>query len=207
MILENELLQLALGMAQAVLLLLCAPLVTGIVKKVKAWMQNRIGSSIWQEYYDIRKWWGKPTMLTPYTSITFRLAPCVYFLTTFAAACMLPGFLGGQAGFGDVFVFVYLLALGRFFMAVSSMDAATAFGGMGGSLLVAHQHMAEPRIALTRIGVERIVNGHDGSTGVSKYRAHTFLIQGAHQNLCSCAFLTNADSSPGHFLYVVFCHK
>ena len=52
MILENELLQLALGMAQAVLLLLCAPLVTGIVKKVKAWMQNRIGSSIWQEYYD-----------------------------------------------------------------------------------------------------------------------------------------------------------
>ena len=93
MILENELLQLALGMAQAVLLLLCAPLVTGIVKKVKAWMQNRIGSSIWQEYYDIRKWWGKPTMLTPYTSITFRLAPCVYFLTTFAAACMLPGFL------------------------------------------------------------------------------------------------------------------
>ena len=99
MILENELLQLALGMAQAVLLLLCAPLVTGIVKKVKAWMQNRIGSSIWQEYYDIRKWWGKPTMLTPYTSITFRLAPCVYFLTTFAAACMLPGFLGGWRRF------------------------------------------------------------------------------------------------------------
>ena len=106
MILENELLQLALGMAQAVLLLLCAPLVTGIVKKVKAWMQNRIGSSIWQEYYDIRKWWGKPTMLTPYTSITFRLAPCVYFLTTFAAACMLPGFLGGQAS--ATFLYLYI---------------------------------------------------------------------------------------------------
>ena len=148
MILENELLQLALGMAQAVLLLLCAPLVTGIVKKVKAWMQNRIGSSIWQEYYDIRKWWGKPTMLTPYTSITFRLAPCVYFLTTFAAACMLPGFLGGQAGFGDVFVFVYLLALGRFFMAVSSMDAATAFGGMGGSREVYVAAFVEPVVML-----------------------------------------------------------
>lgn len=148
MILENELLQLALGMAQAVLLLLCAPLVTGIVKKVKAWMQNRIGSSIWQEYYDIRKWWGKPTMLTPYTSITFRLAPCVYFLTTFAAVCMLPGFLGGQAGFGDVFVFVYLLALGRFFMAVSSMDAATAFGGMGGSREVYVAAFVEPVVML-----------------------------------------------------------
>ena len=153
MILENELLQLALGMAQAVLLLLCAPLVTGIVKKVKAWMQNRIGSSIWQEYYDILKWWGKPTMLTPYTSITFCLAPCVYFLTTFAAACMLPGFLGGQAGFGDVFVFVYLLALGRFFMAVSSMDAATAFGGMGGSREVYVAAFVEP-VENSRIPVD-----------------------------------------------------
>ena len=82
MILQNELLQLALGMAQAVLLLLCAPLVTGIIKKVKAWMQNRIGSSIWQEYYDIRKWWGKPTMLTPYTSINllFQLVLLQYYL-------------------------------------------------------------------------------------------------------------------------------
>ena len=93
--LQNDLLQLALGLAQAVLLLICAPLVTGIVKKVKATMQNRIGASVWQEYYDIRKWWGKKTMLAPYTGIIFRLAPCVYFITTLAAACMLPGFLGG----------------------------------------------------------------------------------------------------------------
>jgi hypothetical protein len=62
--------------------------------------------------------------------------------------CMLPGFLGGQAGFGDVFVFVYLLALGRFFMAVSSMDAATAFGGMGGSREVYVAAFVEPVVML-----------------------------------------------------------
>ena len=144
--LQADLQSLVLCLAQALLLLLVAPVITGIVKKVKALLQNRIGSSIFQEYYDIKKWWGKPTMVTPYTSALFKMAPCVYFVTTLVAACMLPNFFGGKASFGDVFVFVYILALGRFFMAVSSMDAATAFGGMGGSREVYIAAFVEPVI-------------------------------------------------------------
>lgn len=161
--LQNGLIQLALGLAQAVALLLCAPLVTGIIKKTKALLQNRIGSSVWQEYYDIRKWWGKDTMLTPYTGIIFKLAPCVYFITTLAAACMLPSFIGGEVSFGDVFVFVYLLALGRFFMAVSSMDAATAFGGMGGSREVYVAAFVEPVVMLAILS--NVL--HTGSTSLA----------------------------------------
>lgn len=161
--LQNDLIQLALGLAQSVALLLCAPLVTGIIKKTKALLQNRIGSSVWQEYYDIRKWWGKDTMLTPYTGIIFKLAPCVYFITTLAAACMLPSFIGGEVSFGDVFVFVYLLALGRFFMAVSSMDAATAFGGMGGSREVYVAAFVEPVVMLAILS--NVL--HTGSTSLA----------------------------------------
>lgn len=161
--LQNQFSNLALCLAQALLLLLIAPMITGIVKKAKAMMQNRIGSSIFQEYYDIKKWWQKPTILTPHTSIIFRLAPCVYFLTTFIAACMLPNFFGGQAGFGDVFVFVYIMALGRFFMAVSSMDAATAFGGMGGSREVYVAAFVEPVIMLSILS--NVL--HTGSTNLS----------------------------------------
>ena len=161
--LQNDLIQLALGLAQAVALLLCAPLVTGIIKKTKALLQNRIGSSVWQEYYDIRKWWGKDTMLTPYTGIIFKLAPCIYFITTLAAACMLPSFIGGKVSFGDVFVFVYLLALGRFFMAVSSMDAATAFGGMGGSREVYVAAFVEPVVMLAILS--NVL--HTGSTSLA----------------------------------------
>ncbi len=146
--LQNQLMQLGLCLAQAIALLLVAPLVSGIVKKVKALLQNRVGSSIFQEYYDIKKWWGKKTMLTPHTSIFFKLAPCMYFITTLAAACMLPNILGAQAGFGDVFVFVYIMALGRFFMTVGSLDAATAFGGMGGSREVYVAAFVEPVIML-----------------------------------------------------------
>lgn len=161
--LQNDLIQLALGLAQAVVLLLCAPLVTGIIKKTKALLQNRIGSSVWQEYYDIRKWWGKDTMLTPYTGSIFKLAPCVYFITTLAAACMLPSFIGGKVSVGDVFVFVYLLALGRFFMAVSSMDAATAFGGMGGSREVYVAAFVEPVVMLAILS--NVL--HTGSTSLA----------------------------------------
>ena len=150
-------------LGQAMILLLLAPMVSGIVKKLKAFMQNRIGSSIFQEYFDIYKWWRKPTMLTPHTSIVFILAPCVYFITTLAAASMLPNFIEGKANFGDVFVFVYLFALGRFFMAVSSMDAATAFGGMGGSREVYIAAFVEPVIML---GILSNVL-HTGSTSLS----------------------------------------
>lgn len=136
------------SLLQAFVLLLVAPLIAGIIKKLKALLQNRIGSSILQEYFDLYKWWRKPTFITPYTSTIFLAAPCVYFASTIAAACMLPNFFGKTVSFGDVFVFVYVMALGRFFMTLSSLDAATAFGGMGGSREIYVAAFVEPVIML-----------------------------------------------------------
>ena len=135
-------------LAQVLLLLCSAPLVAGIIKKVKALLQNRIGSSIFQEYFDLYKWWQKPTILTPYTSLVFIIAPLVYFASVVVAAAMLPNFFGTQFSFGDVFVFIGVLTLGRFFMTLSSLDTATAFGGMGGSREIYISVLAEPVILL-----------------------------------------------------------
>ena len=130
------------------LLLLFAPLVAGIIKKVKARLQNRIGSNIFQEYYDLLKWWKKPTILTPDTGFIFIVAPFAYFATTVVAAAMLPNVLNKSISFGDVFVFVGVFAIGRFFMTLSSLDAATAFGGMGGSREIYISSLVEPVILL-----------------------------------------------------------
>ena len=135
-------------LAQVLLLLCSAPLVAGIIKKVKSLLQNRIGSSIFQEYFDLYKWWQKPTILTPYTSLVFIIAPLVYFASVVVAAAMLPNFFGTQFSFGDVFVFIGVLTLGRFFMTLSSLDTATAFGGMGGSREIYISVLAEPVILL-----------------------------------------------------------
>ena len=139
---------LALNIVQALLLLAFAPLIAGIINKVKAFLQKRQGASVLQEYFDLAKWWKKPTILTPYTSIIFVVAPAVYFITSFLAASMVPGFLAGQISISDAFLFVYILALGRFFMCLSSMDAATAFGGMGGSREVYVSVLVEPAVML-----------------------------------------------------------
>lgn len=139
---------LALNIVQALLLLAFAPLIAGIINKVKAFLQKRQGASVLQEYFDLAKWWKKPTILTPYTSIIFIVAPAVYFITSFLAASMVPGFLAGQISISDAFIFVYILALGRFFMCLSSMDAATAFGGMGGSREVYVSVLVEPAVML-----------------------------------------------------------
>lgn len=139
---------LALNIVQALLLLAFAPLIAGIINKVKAFLQKRQGASVLQEYFDLAKWWKKPTILTPYTSIIFVVAPAVYFITSFLAASMVSGFLAGQISISDAFIFVYILALGRFFMCLSSMDAATAFGGMGGSREVYVSVLVEPAVML-----------------------------------------------------------
>lgn len=139
---------LGLNIVQALVLLAFAPLIAGIINKVKAFLQKRQDASVLQEYFDLRKWWKKPTILTPHTSVIFILAPVAYFVTSFLAASMVPGFLAGQVSISDAFVFVYILALGRFFMTLSSMDAATSFGGMGGSREIYISVLVEPAVML-----------------------------------------------------------
>lgn len=135
-------------LAQVVMLLICAPLVAGIIKKMKAWGQNRIGASIFQEYFDLYKWWKKPTMLTPYTGTIFIAAPLVYFASVVVAASMLPNFWGAGPSLGDIFVFIGILTMGRFFMTLASLDTATAFGGMGGSRELYVSVLIEPVLLL-----------------------------------------------------------
>ena len=136
------------GVAQACIMLMFAPLIAGIINKTKAQLNKRQGASVFQEYFDLIKWWKKPTMLTPYTSWIFIMAPIIYFATSFMAAMMVPGFLTNTVTFGDAFVFVYILALGRFFMCLSSMDAATSFGGMGGAREIYVSVLVEPAVML-----------------------------------------------------------
>lgn len=78
------------------------------------------------------------------------LAPFMYLLSTMLAAFLLPNMMSNLT-FGDIFVFVGLLAIGRFFMALSSFDAASAFGGMGGSREVYIATCVEPVMLLAAL--------------------------------------------------------
>ncbi len=135
---------------QTALLLLLAPLMSGIIKNWKAKLQNRRGPRIWQPYSDLIKFFRKDMVISEHASWVFTAAPYVVFLSALLAGLMVP-MLTAQAPlglFGGVLAVVGLLALGRFFLALAGLDPGSAFGGMGSSREMTIAAIAEPAMML-----------------------------------------------------------
>ncbi len=149
--------QLLVGLSQAAMVASLAPLTAGLIKTAKARLQNRRGPGILQPYYDLVKFFAKDSVVSPTTSWLFAAAPVVYFAAALAAAALAPVLaplaLGLGAGFADMFMLLYLFALGRFFLALASLDAGSSFGGMGGSREMFIAVLAEPAILLALLAV------------------------------------------------------
>jgi formate hydrogenlyase subunit 4 len=143
-------LDLPLILAQTALLLLLAPLLTGLIKKWKALLQNRRGPPVWQPYLDLLKFLRKDMVISEHASWVFPLAPYLVFLTSLCAGLLVP-MVAAQAPlglFGGALALVGLLALGRFFLALGGLDPASAFGGMGSSREMTLSAIAEPAMML-----------------------------------------------------------
>lgn len=137
-------------LAQPLLLILGAPLVSGCVRKLKALLQNRRGAGVLQPYRDLLKQISKEEVVSETVSPLFRVVPYVAFSATAAACFLVPVVMAGSAaGFaGDLIALVYLLALPRFFMALGGLEAGSAFGGMGSSREMMIASTAEPALML-----------------------------------------------------------
>ncbi len=123
-----------------------APALAGVVNRTKARVAGRQGPPIWQAYADLWRLARKGAVFSPTTSWVFRLAPAVIFCATLAATLLVPLIRGpGMAGFpGDVILFLYLLALARFFLIIAALDTGSAFEGMGASREAFFSALAEP---------------------------------------------------------------
>lgn len=120
---------------QVVLVLLAAPLFSGIIKKIKALSQKRVGPPVLQGYFDLMKLFQKGTVVSTNASWITRKAPAVVFGTALYAAACVPWFVGssGNPAGDDLVLIIYVLALGRIFMTLAGMDQSSAFGGLGSS--------------------------------------------------------------------------
>ena len=96
--------------------LLLAPLLPGLINKVKAWVAGRRGPPVLQLYYDLARLWKKGVVLSTLASPGFIIAPAVAWVALVGAALLLPlGPAGTSLSFhGDVLLLIYLLALARF---------------------------------------------------------------------------------------------
>jgi formate hydrogenlyase subunit 4 len=155
--------KIALDVAQVLMLILGAPLVRGIVARVKAWLQRRRGASIWRPYAELFKLFRKEELVPPTSSAVFRLAPIVLLGTTTCAAAFVPvvhasALIGSH---GDFFVLVYLLALGRFFLSLGALDGGSAFGGMGASREALVSSLAEAPFLLGLVSLAVLASRAD----------------------------------------------
>jgi formate hydrogenlyase subunit 4 len=135
---------------QAVLVLLFSPLITGFSKTLKARLQTRRGPPIFQPYRDLLKLLRKGMVVPETASWIFSVTPYVLFAATLLAGLLIPT-VSAQAPLsmiGGVLAVVYLLALGRFFLALGGLDAGSPFGGLGSSREMTISAIAEPALML-----------------------------------------------------------
>ena len=135
---------------QWLFLIALAPSVSWFIKKMKAASQNRRGPTLFQTYADLMKLFQKDMVISDTASWIFHAMPFILFAVTFLAATMVPVLWANSlSGFlGDIIVFVYLLALGRFFLALAAVDTGTTFGGMGSSREMALSSLGEIALLL-----------------------------------------------------------
>lgn len=136
---------------QLSVILLIAPLVSGIIKKVKALSQKRKGPPVLQLYIDIYKLFRKDTVISDTASWIFRATPYINFTTALLAGILIPVSLTlTPINFGgDIIFIIYILAMGRFFMTLSGVDTGSTFGGMGSSREMAISSLIEPTLLVS----------------------------------------------------------
>ncbi len=138
--------------------LLLAPLLPGIINKVKAWVAGRRGPPVLQLYYDLAKLWRKGVVLSTAVSPGHVAGPAIAWVALVGAALMLPaGPAGAPLAFrGDALLFVYLLALARFCTANAALDTGSAFEGMGAAREVSYAVIGEAALitALLALSVQ-----------------------------------------------------
>jgi formate hydrogenlyase subunit 4 len=137
-------------MAQLILLMGLAPLISGLIKVAKARLQMRRGPGVLQPYRDIHKLLRKGMVIPHTASWLFSATPYVVFVTTLLAGLMVPMVAAETPVglFGGVLAVVYLLGLGRFFLALGGLDTGSSFGGLGSSREMTIAALAEPTLML-----------------------------------------------------------
>ncbi len=157
---------------QMALVVALAPLLVGLVRKVKARLTRRRGASLVQPYRDIARLMRKDVVLAENASWLFRVVPYMVFAATWVAAALVPTFATGLqfSWTADLIAIVALLGSARFFLALAGMDVGTSFGGIGSSREMMIATMAEPAMLLTVFSVALVAGSTQLST-VSHFMA------------------------------------
>ena len=145
-------------LSQYLAAMLLAPLLPGVINRVKAFAAGRRGQPLLQLYYDLYKLFNKTPVYSNTTTWVFRTGPVIALAALVTALAVLP--FAGKPSFlafdGDFIFIIYLLGLARFATVLAALDTGSAFEGMGASREMQFAVFAEPAFFLGLAALARV---------------------------------------------------
>lgn len=152
---------LLINLVQVAFLLLFAPLLEGVLKRIEEIIQGKHGPSIFQPYRDIWKLFGKDEVVSEETTWVFRFAPLINFVMPVFVVLLIPALTAYPLFFafmGDMVAVGFLMAVGGFFVALAAMDTGNVYGPIGASRTRMVGFLAEPVFMMVFFSVSYVAN-------------------------------------------------
>ena len=123
-----------------------APLLPGIIARVKAKVAGRRGRPYLQLYYDLAKLVRKSPVYPEPATWMFSLGPVISCSASIIALALIParGIPGVISFSGDIFLLAGMLALSRLALMMPALETGSAFEGMGTAREAFFSALVEP---------------------------------------------------------------
>jgi formate hydrogenlyase subunit 4 len=165
-------------LAQLLLVVVFAPLLTGWVNQCQAWLQNRSGAGVLQPYRVLRKLFSKDAVVAHNASWLFRVTPYIVFGCMWLAAAIIP-IIAVDLPFSkaaDVIALVGVFAVARVFISLAAMDIGTAFGSLGARREMLVSFLAEPALLMVFFTASMISHSTQLPNIVDTFAHHQFVL-------------------------------
>jgi len=138
-----------------------APLMSGVLSRLKELVQSKRGPSVFQPYRDLWKLFHKDEIVSEDSSWIFRFTPYIVFVAPIFVALLIPvltsyplffAFMGDMLGGG------FVLSLGGFFATLAAVDTANPYGPVGASRSRMVGFLAEPVFMIVFFTVAFVAN-------------------------------------------------
>ncbi|MDP3790879.1 MAG: NADH-quinone oxidoreductase subunit H [Candidatus Omnitrophota bacterium] len=152
-------------------LAIAAPLVSGVISKLKNNFRMRKGPSVLQPYYNVRKLFSKDEVISKHASWIFYAAPAIVFISSILFLFLVLIARPGYSIENNIVILIaafFVLGLARFFLALAGLDAGSSFGGMGSSREMFISSLAEPTAF---ISIFVLCMGQEGAFRISSLLA------------------------------------
>ncbi len=144
-----------------------APLLPGIIGRIKARFAGRTGAPLLQPYYDLFRLLGKGEVVSTTTTWIFRAGPVAGVAAAAPGLFIVPGLgMPSLISFkGDIFLLAALLGMARFLTVLAALDTGSSFAGMGAARESLYTALAEPAL-LVGMGALAVVTGDLSVSGI-----------------------------------------